>query len=155
MKSKIRLHSLSFDYFLFFYFFFFGFGSSILGSVGNLGIIGFLARDASLAFFLYGSLLAFGRSIFFHSFALFQTFGNSAANGVEDNFDRFRSIVVGRNYEIYVVRIGVGIDHGKYGNTQTVGLAYGDVLFENIDNKQGRRRFRSAMLPSVFSNLAR
>lgn len=97
----------------------FGLGGGSFFTFGSGGV-----RAAHAATFATGSCsrcFGFGGFVVeFFGLALFKTFGHGGYEGTGDEFDRFRSVIVGRDDVVDVVGVAVGVDHGEYGDAEMV-----------------------------------
>ena len=73
-------------------------------------------------------------------FTFLKTFVNRFAKHAQNQVDRFRRIVVSRNNEVYIRRVGVRIDHGKHRNTEAIGFTHSNVLLHYVYHEQGCRQ---------------
>ena len=69
--------------------------------------------------------------------ALLKTLCNSSAASLQNHLDALACIVVGRDYEIHIVGVRVGINNSEHGDTQTVSLAHCDVLLHHVNHEEG------------------
>ena len=107
------------------------------------GLHGFL--DAGFALLLHGSVgtgLSLLRLLLLFELALFGTFGDSAAHGIEHYGNRFGGIVICRDNVINVGRITTSVYHCKYGDAQALGLFYRIRLLLYVNDEQGGRKAR-------------
>src|SRR5690606_7469606 len=82
----------------------------------------------------------FLRFFFLVALAFFKAFLDRFGNYRSNQADCLGGIVVGRNWEVDVRRVGVGIDHRKRRYVQFLRFANGDVLFLHGDDKECTRK---------------
>ena len=63
---------------------------------------------------------------------------HSSAKGVEDKFDRLRSVVVSWDNVIDVAWVAVSINDTEYRDTETVSFSYGDVFLHHVNYEKSR-----------------
>ena len=117
------------------------YGSLFLGS-RSLGI---LAATTGSALGLHLFLISLSLSIrslligLLH-LTLLDTLRDSGAAGVEDNLNRILSVVVSGNHEINVIGVRVGVYNTEHGDSQTVCLTDGNLLFQYVNHEECARQ---------------
>ena len=86
------------------------------------------------------SLLGSSLLVSLLSLALLETLCDGTADGREDHLDAVLGVVVGRDDEVDVARVGVGIDDGEHGDAKALSLLHGDVLLHHVDDEECARK---------------